>query len=434
MKHKIIGSLCIVTLMLHGVICFAQTQYSLEDCKKIALQNNRKIKASNYEVEAARALHKSVSANALPSLNGSVLGVHLGSPLGGAFGGMIPDQFANGSITLSQPIYAGGKIRYGKQAAEKGIEIHEEKKNIATADLLVEVERAYWQVVQVNEKIILTNRFKAMLLALHRDLSNSYNAGLIYKNDLLRVEVALNEAELNIAKANDGLIMAKLNLAQVMGNTDSTDIVVSDSVTGNFNELTSLHFTSANQRPEIRLMSRVVEAEELQKKILDADRRPTFGVGVTGMTVAGKRVNLENGKDHMNTYYGVASLSFPIFEWGKKTNKVKEQTFKVAAEQQRLEETKQLIGLEVQNAFLQLNQSAKKVKLSILSLSQADENLKLANDRFSAGTIVAKDVQEAQALWQQAYSNLIDAKVEYKINDVLYRKSIGELNNSEVEN
>ena len=63
----------------------------------------------------------------------------------------------------------------------------------------------------------------------------------------------------------------------------------------------------------------------------------------------------------------------------------------------------------------------------MLSVDQASENLKLATDRFQAGTIVAKDVQEAQVIWQQAYSNLIDAKVEYKINEVLYRKSIGEL-------
>ena len=120
-------------------------------------------------------------------------------------------------------------------------------------------------------------------------------------------------------------------------------------------------------------------------------------------------------------------LSFPIFEWGKKANKVKEQTFKIAAQQQRLEETKELIDLEVQNAYLQLNQSAKKIRLSVLSVDQASENLKLANDRFQAGTIVAKDVQEAQVIWQEAYSNLIDAKVEYKVNEVLYRKSIGEL-------
>jgi outer membrane protein len=293
--------------------------------------------------------------------------------------------------------------------------------------LLTDVEKSYWQVVQVNEKIILAKRFKDMLLVLHRDLKNSFDAGLIYKNDLLRVEVTLNEAELNLTKANDGLVMAKLKLAQVIGNAGSTAFTLSDSVTGNFTELPSLDYATADSRPEIRLLTRAIEAEELQRKILKAEQKPVLAASLSGIAVSGKRVNLENGKDHMTSYYGLVGLTFPIFEWGKKTNKVKEQTFKIAAQQQRLEDTKELIDLEVQNAYLQLNQSAKKIRLSTLSVDQATENLKLANDRFQAGTIVGKDVQEAQVIWQQAYSDLIDAKVEYKVNEVLYRKSIGEL-------
>lgn len=420
-------------VLVAGLVCMAltrthaQEKYSLEYCKKIALESNKKIKASDYEIEASRALHKSVSANALPKLDGSVFGVHLGSPIGGAFNGMVPDQFANGSITLSQPIYAGGKIRYGKQTAVKGIEIQEERKNITTADLLADVEKAYWQVVQVNEKIVLAKQFRSMLLVLRQDLKNAYDAGLIYKNDLLRVEVTLNEAELNLTKANDGLVMAKLNLAQVMGNANNIDFVLTDSVAGNFTELPSLEYVSADNRPEIRMLRRAIEAEELQRKILKAEQRPVLGVALSGVAATGQRINLENGKDHMTSYYGVASLTFPIFEWGKKANKVKEQSFKIAAHQQHMENTREMIDLEVQNAYLQLNQSAKRVRLSLLSVDQANENLKLANDRFKAGTIVGKDVEEAQVLWEEAYSSLIDAKIEYKINEVLYRKSIGEL-------
>jgi len=433
MKTKFNRGIHMALLLLSALVSHAQTKYSLEDCKQRALENNKKIKASSYEVEASHALYKSVSANMLPKLDGSALGVHLGSPLGGAFGGLVPDQFANASVTLSQPIYAGGRIRYAKQAAAKGIDIYEEKKVIATTELLVDIEKAYWQIVQLNEKVILAKKFNAMLLELHRDLKNAHDAGLTYKNDLLRVEVALNESELNITKASDGLVMSKLNLAQIMGQPGQTDFTLSDSVTAAFTELSSYANITPESRPELRLLSKAIEAEKLQQKILNADRKPTLGVGLTGMAVTGKRVNLENGKDNMTTYYGVASLSFPIFEWGKRTNKVREQSFKIAAQQQRLEETKELMDLEVQNAFLMLNQSSKKVHLSFLSLNQASENLKLANDRFKAGTIVAKDVQEAQVIWQQAYSSLIDAKVEYKLNEVLYQKARGELQLESVE-
>jgi outer membrane protein TolC len=129
----------------------------------------------------------------------------------------------------------------------------------------------------------------------------------------------------------------------------------------------------------------------------------------------------------MATYYAMVNVSIPIFDWGKNKNKVSEQQFKVRSQQLQLQDTKELLNLQVQDAYLKVNQSVKKINLSTLSLQQADENLRLANDRYKAGTIVGKDVQEAQAIWQQAYSSLIDAKVEYKINEASYRKAIGAL-------
>jgi outer membrane protein TolC len=239
------------------------------------------------------------------------------------------------------------------------------------------------------------------------------------------VEVSLNEAELNLAQTRDGLVMAKLNLAQIMGLPGQTAFVLSDSVTGDFPVAAQL--ASADNRPEIRMLQRSIEAEELQQKILKADQKPTLGIGVSGIAVAGKGVNFEDGGNFLNTYFGMASLSFPIYEWGKRANKVREQSYIIAARRQEAEQTRELIDIEIQQSYLQLHQAAKKVSLSVLSLQQAEENMRLADDRFKAGTIVGKDVQEARAIWQEAYSKLIDAKVEFKISDVVYRKAIGEL-------
>jgi outer membrane protein len=399
--------------------------YSLEACRNTALENNRKIKAAKFEIEAARAAQKSVDANAYPSLSGTAQAVYLGPPLGGAFGGMIPKFSANAMISISQPVYAGGKIRYGKEASAKVTSIREEQHVMTETEVRLAVEKAYWQVVQVNEKIILATRYREMLQSLQKDLKDSYDAGLIYKNDLLRVEVSLNEAELNLTQARDGLVMARLNLAQIMGLPGQTSFILTDSVTGDFS--VTIQLASADNRPEIRMLQRSIEAEELQHKILKADQRPTLGIGVSGVAVAGSGVNFEDGGNFLNTYFGVASLSIPIYEWGKHANKVKEQSYKISARRQEAEETRELIDLEIQQGYLQLHHAAKKVELSMLSLQQAGENLRLADDRFKAGTVVGKDLQEAQAIWQEAYSKLIDAKVEFKISEVSYKKATGEL-------
>jgi outer membrane protein TolC len=94
-------------------------------------------------------------------------------------------------------------------------------------------------------------------------------------------------------------------------------------------------------------------------------------------------------------------------------------------QQHLLQETKEKISLEVQQAYLQLNESAKRVELSGASLEQAEENLRLSNDRLKAGTITGQDVLEAQTIWQQAFSNIIDAKTAYRINEAGLYKALG---------
>lgn len=421
-----------LTFLIVGVLLilsknsFAQSQQlSLEECHRLALTQNKKIKSAQYEIDAAKSALQNAGLNAYPSIDASLMGIYLGKPIGGALN-TIPDEMLTGSVTASQPIYAGGKIKLGKQAAGKGVEIRQEQKALAESEVLFNVDKAYWQVVQVKEKIILAETYKEMLTALQEDLKNSFDAGLIYKNDLLRVEVNLNEAKLNITKANDGLVLAKLNLAQIIGTAGNADFSLVDSATGNFKELLADSAKLiAEQRPEIRLLRKSLEIEELQKKIIKADLKPTIGVSASGLTAWGQHVNISSQKDFLASYYGIASLSIPIFDWGKNASKVKEQTFKIASQQQQLDETIELMNLEVQSAYLQLNQSVKKINLSTLSLQQADENLRLANDRYKAGTVVGKDVLEAQAIWQQAYSSLIDAKVECKINNANLRKALG---------
>jgi len=422
-------TLLILAAALYSLSAGAQESsvYTLARCRALALEQNKKLKAADYDIRAAQAAQRSVAASAYPALDGSVMGIHLGEPLGGALNGMIPKFMLNGSLSATLPVYAGGKIQNGKAAAAKGVEISREQKSMTEAEVLLQTEKAYWQIVLVQEKIVLAGKYQAMLESLEKDLQNAFDAGLTYKNDLLRVQVSLNEAKLNRSRAEDGLVMAKLSLAQIIGMADSADFSVSDMLPGGFESITTNGESQAERRPELRLLHRAIEAEELQKKILQGDRLPTIGLSLNGSTALGKNANIKDGSDHMSFYYGIASVSIPIFDWGKRSNKVKEQSFRIASRQAQLEDTRKLIGLEIRGAALQLNQSARKIGSSELSLKQATENLRLAEDRLAAGTIVGKDVLEAQAIWQEAFSSTIDARIEYKINEAVYKKATGAL-------
>jgi outer membrane protein TolC len=144
--------------------------------------------------------------------------------------------------------------------------------------------------------------------ALRTDLKNQVDAGLTYKNDLLRSEVNLNQAELNIVKANDNFLLAKLNLAQVIGQPGNADLSITDSITGAFDPLIQQSFeNAADKRPEILMLKKMIEADRIQAKVIRADLKPTIGVSASGVNSLGKGVNFSNGKDYLASYYALAT-------------------------------------------------------------------------------------------------------------------------------
>lgn len=403
----------------------AQTPtYALEQCRQMALTQNKKIKAAQFQIEATRVARDASKLNDKPNIDASVMAIHAGKPLNQ----LLPSVLGSGSVMVAQPIYTGGQIKLGVEANNKALEISEGQKAITEAELLVSVESAYWQIVQVKEKIVLAQKYKEMLLQLQKELKNAVDAGLTYKNDLLRVEVNLNEADLNITKAQDGLILAKLNLAQIIGQSNQIDFHIADEV-NTFNvELLSPKVTNTEElRPEIQVLNKVMELEHIKTSLIKAEHKPQLSFVFSGFASVGNKVNFSNGDSFLGSYLGLLNFSIPIYDWGKNAQKVKEQELKIQAKKWELEESKELINLQVQSAWIQLNQTLKKIDLSNLSIKQSEENLRLANDRYKAGTITGKDVLEAQVIWQQAYTSHIDAKVEYKVSLANYKRAIGEI-------
>ncbi|AOW19757.1 TolC family protein [Urechidicola croceus] len=396
---------------------------SLESAKEMALTNNKKIKKATQTIEAAKAAKASIYASDKPLVDASAMGIHVGDPLSS----ILPEFNANATLGVTQVIYAGGKINSAKKISDTAINLYTSQKELTDSEILLDVETTYWQLVNVKGKVALATEYKALLSELLNDLTNLYDAGIIYKNDVLQVQVKLNEAELNLLKANDGFSLLKLKMAQLTGLTD-TNFKIEDSITSESNLIEEVsHTTAIENRPEIKMLKNAVEIEELQADILEADRKPTIALNVSGIYANGKQINFTDGSNDMTSYYGLLSVNIPVFDWGSRKQKVKEQQFKAEAQKLELEDTEELLSIQIENAYLEMQQAFKRVEITEKSLAQSEENLRLNEDRFDAGTVIGSDVLEAQVLWQQAYSEVIDAKAMYKINQANYKKTVGQL-------
>ena len=99
-----------------------------------------------------------------------------------------------------------------------------------------------------------------------------------------------------------------------------------------------------------------------------------------------------------------------------------------ALEQARLNlgETSLLIDVEVRRALSSLQEATELADASQKVVAQAEESLRLANARYSAGTATQLDVLQSQVDLTTARTNQIQAYYSYNIAVARVRKAIGQ--------
>lgn len=420
--YNSITALCCLGMLLFANLTTAQQKtLTLAEAKQMALANNREIQQAQQQVAAASAAKSAANAANKPTVDGSVFGLYLGEPMST----ILPETSVNGSVALSEVLYAGGKIKNGRKIAASAYNLETSQQALTQSEVFLNTESAYWNLLSLYEQVTLAKKYLASLDTLLTDVTNRYEVGFINKNDVLRVKVRMNNAEISLQAAQDGLEISKRSFAQMIG-LNTLDFVLAEDLDAIdvVPELLNDPDTFVSQRPEVAMLEEAVAMQTLQTSLLKGDRRPSVAVSVNGIYSAGKHIDFSDGSNQFTSAIGVISVNVPILDWGARKHNVKEQEAQTEVQKLTLENTKELIAIEIRNANLELNRAIKQVALSKESLQQAEENLRLLNDQFKAGIITGKDVLEGQVLWQSAYAQLIDAKTTLKINEATYQKAI----------
>jgi len=211
---------------------FSMTRLSLDSCKKLALDFNYSIKESSNEVLQSEQVRKSAFTGYFPKVSagfsavkmsdylvkGSIpqmnLPVYDGNPANiplatqfTYFPGMplnLVDYMNFGFAMAAQPVFTGGRLINGNRLAKTGYEISNEKLSMTETEVLVKTEELYWNIIGLCEKLVTVDSYRKLLESLSRDVSLAFDAGLVQKTDLLKVQLKQNELEGNRLKLING--------------------------------------------------------------------------------------------------------------------------------------------------------------------------------------------------------------------------------------
>ena len=335
-----------------------------------------------------------------------------------------------GSVMAIQPVFMGGSIIAMNKMADLGEDFARNSAEARQQNVIYSIDQAYWQVVSLKHKKQLAESFLGVVKKLDGDVQKMIGEGVATKSDGLAVSVKLNEAEMAVQQVNDGLVLSKMLLCQMVGLPMSGDIVLADEVRESLDVTAALPEMSVEQamenRPELKMLDDAVGMAKQTTNILKAGNLPM--VALTGGYVISNPSVYNSFEKKFKGMWNVGVLvRVPLWNWGDVAYKVRASKGASAIASLELEEAREKIELQVNQTSFKAEEANKRLTMAQSSVEKADENLRMANLGFSEGVITPTTVMEAQAAWLQAKSQLIDAQISVLLSTVDLQKAQGTL-------
>ncbi len=429
---------------------------TLEDCRQQAVEYNKELKKAKYQVQEAVSNQKTARTAYLPSVsakssimympdmeNISMPGGFLKTAVSaeaaqnGEFSGTsnvwspgINLELENlylitGQVSVTQPVYVGGKIKYSNKQADAGIDIYKFNYNIKYAEIIEQTDKAYWNLVSVEANTKLIEKSIEMLTEIEDKMNDMFNIGLTPLSEKLKVSVQKNDAELNLLKARNGLRVSKMYLNHLIGQDLNIDIQVVNTLDENadiFNKMGS--DASASNRNEFKILNKQLEISEYDKKIIQSEYLPQIGVSASYSTYYVNNL-LEDISFHPNLS---GQISIPIINWGQSKHKKDAARMKIKQAEIELDNTSELLDLEIQQVKIQIQETYEAIIIAKKNLTEAKVSLDETKASFEAGLNTVSELLNSQMSWQSANNQLIGILAQYQLLQTTWQRVTGNLN------
>ena len=407
---------------------------SLDSCLKAAMARNATIENARLDVLAAEQVKRQAFTKYFPSVSATALGYHALNPLfeygigdignaqvrqdlynlwaeyGGAIG--IPSSISLAekgtaiAATAMQPLYAGGRIVNGNRLAQLGVEAAQLQQELSQEKVLLSVEESYWLVVSLYEKRNTVLQALDFLDTLGRDVLTAEEAGLVTRNDRLKVALKRDEMRSNLLKVENGIQLATMALCQLAGIEYSPTLQLTDTVTTEPSDIDVRIAEAGARRKESRLLALNVQAEQLKKKMIVGEALPQLAIGV-GASYGNLIVDRYSANG-----LAFATLQVPLTDWWATTHKAKEQEIRIRQAENSSRDLTEKMALETEQAIHNVQEAQAQVALAGSTLYDAKENLESVQTNYEAGLVPVSDLLEARTLYSQAQDQFTEARID----------------------
>ncbi|MBR3830276.1 MAG: TolC family protein [Muribaculaceae bacterium] len=471
-------------IVLFGVVIESvipiQGAVSLDSCRAMALRNNKQMLINATRIEGAEYQREVARAAYFPSIDfvggytynqkelsifdsDQMLPVKTFNPATGSYefsiaknpitgepitspdGRPVPQEVALipkeamtynthnlffGALTLTQPVYMGGKIKALNRITEYSTQMAEMQHQRDAEDIIYNVDVAYWQVVSLDAKERLAESYVSLLDTLSRNVKAMWREGVATRSDTLMVRVKLNQAQVDLSKVKDMLSLSRMALAQLCGlpidsplrlaDENRQDILSATTFSPQGYDLQQVY----DRRNDMRQLELGAKIAQQQSKIEFASMLPNVAL-IGAYTFSNP--NMFNGfKRNFDGNFSVGVMvTVPLWHSGGNYYKYKAAQTNETIMQLNIADAKDKIALQVRQASFKAQEAVKTYKMTLENLASAKENLRQAQIGFREGVMTIDNVMEAQTAWLKANSECLDAQIEVQLCNTYLLKVLG---------
>ena len=335
-----------------------------------------------------------------------------------------------GAVMVRQPIYMGGAIKAANKIADIGESMADDDLDLKRQATLYGVYQAYWTTVSLEQKRNLALSYKELVEKLSQDVKKMITQGVATKADGLRVDVRVNEADMQLTQVVNGLSLSKMLLCQLCGLPLNEDIQLTDSAEGKGNASALTLDNSADStfsdRPEIRLLEHSIAISEQTTNLIRAGNLPKVSL-VGGYMTTNPSVYDGFRRRFSGVWNVGVIIQVPIWDWFDTTYKIRASKAATNIAKMELSDAREKVELQVTQSQYKIREAQKRLAMASQNIKSAEENLRCANLGFREGVMGITEVMEAQTAWQLAQSQKIDAEVEVRLSELSEAKALGTL-------
>lgn len=407
--------------------------WTFERAVQFALTNSPDARIALQRIAAAQAGLKQANAMAWPKLQlqsgytrtdnpmmvfGSILNQRAFGkpPLGPIDFNDVPDlDNLNVKGLLTMPLYAGGQIRAGREAARAYTDAARQASEAVRNTLAFEVARAFHTVHKAREFV---RAAEAAVQAFEQNLDiarKRFNAGTLLRADVLDLEVRLAQAREDLVRARNARELSLSALRTLLG-LEQAELEIADTAP----EVSAPASGDFSARPELAASREQIRAAEADLRRARGGYLPSVGLFGSVDYDRGWRAD-GDGK----SYTAGVLLQWNL--WDGQLTRGKVQEAQAALETARENDRKLRLGLalEAEQARLNLAEANERLRVTETAVTQAEESVALTRARFEQGLALPTQLIDAETALTAARVRRAEALADQRIAIAALRKALG---------